>query len=341
MIPQTEDNNTTSHTDDVYVLGEVDSKTFKLDRGTNKSLRTTEPFNETRINEILSKIEFGPNLTEDQLERVKALVREFADVFALSMSEVIFVDWHHHHLNVDPNVTLPKQMSQRPITENQKEWYYGIIDEMESAHVIQKVPGDFIKCLNSTNLAPKEAGKMGATRVEILRKVNAECIKNGLPPFWEEVMYPGETNEALLDAVEGEGPTATKSKWRVCHAYMALNRATKIPVFPQGDLNQKHQFAAGHEWLSVIDFANGYYAVPLDDESVPYTAFYVEGRGYYVYLRMPFGLTGAPAMFQEMIAIALEDMIGRELVNWMDDICIPGDDFDIKLKNLRKFFTRC
>ena len=94
---------------------------------------------------------------------------------------------------------------------------------MESAHVIQKVPGEFIKCLNSTNLAPKEAGKMGATRVEILRKVNMECIKNGLPPFWEEVMCPGETNETLLDAVEGDGPTAIKSKWQVCHAYMALN----------------------------------------------------------------------------------------------------------------------
>ena len=65
--------------------------------------------------------------------------------------------------------------------ENQKEWYYGIIDEMESAHVIQKVLGDFIKCLNSMNLAPKEAGKMGATRVEILCKVNVECIKNSLP----------------------------------------------------------------------------------------------------------------------------------------------------------------
>ena len=40
-----------------------------------------------------------------------------------------------------------------------------------------------------------------------------------------------------------------------------------------------------------------------------------------------------------MIAIALEDMIGRELVNGMDDICIPGDDFDAKMKNLCKFFT--
>lgn len=114
-------------------------------------------------------------------------------------------------------------MSQQPITENQKEWYYGIIDEMESAHIIQKVPGKFIKCLNSMNLASKEAGKMGATQVEILRKVNVECIKNGLPLFWEEVIHPGETNEALLDTVEGNGPTAIKLKWQVCHMYMVLN----------------------------------------------------------------------------------------------------------------------
>ena len=91
----------------------------------------------------------------------------------------------------------------------------------------------------------------------------------------------------------------------------------------------------------VIDFAAGYYAVSLDDESVPYTAFYVEGRGYYVYLRMPFGLTGALTTFQELIAIALNNMIGWELVRWMDDICLPGDVFEVKLKNLHKFFERC
>ena len=122
---------------------------------------------------------------------------------------------------------------------------------------------------------------------------------------------------------------------------MALNCTTQVPPFPQGDLNNRHEFAAGHHWVSVIDFASGYYAVPLDDESVPYTAFYVEGRGYFVYLRMPFGLTGAPATFGELIAIALDDMIGKELVNWMDDICLPSDNFDTKLANLQKFFTRC
>jgi hypothetical protein len=132
-----------------------------------------------------------------------------------------------------------------------------------------------------------------------------------------------------------------QTKWRVCHAFTALNKMTQVLPFPQGDLKAKQQFAAGHRWGSVIDFAAGYYAVPIADESVPYIGFYMEGRGYYVYLRMPFGLTGAPATFCEMVSIALEDMIGRELVNWMDDIFLPGDDFNTKMSSLRKFFTRC
>jgi hypothetical protein len=103
-------------------------------------------------------------------------------------------------------------------------------------------------------------------------------------PFWEEVQEPGETDEALLESVEqapGQQPVATK--WCVCwHTFTAVNKATQVPPFPHGDLKSKHEFAAGHRWASVIDFAAGYYAVPLDDESVPYTAFYIEGRGYFV-----------------------------------------------------------
>lgn len=116
---------------------------------------------------------------------------------------------------------------------------------------------------------------------------------------------------------------------------------TQIPPFPQGNLNGKHQFAAGHHWASVINFVASYYTTQMLDESVPYTAFYVEGHGYYIYLHMPFGLTGAPVTFGELIAIALNNMIGRELVNWMDDICLPGDNFDTKMENLHKFFSHC
>jgi transposase InsO family protein len=326
----------------VKAIGDVTKEEFKINRGTNTSARVTNAFEETRVQEILKAVEIGPDLTDEQQEQVRSLVQEYADVFALSLSEVLYVDWYKHKLNIDPNQTFPTKINQRPITEGQKEWFNNILDDMEKSFIIQKVPGDFIKNLSSTNLAPKEAGKTGITRTEVMRQVNRECEKNGLPPFWEQVPnHEDSSQEATMETVENDEPNAPKTKWRVCHAFNALNKATQVPPFPAGNLRSKQEFAAGHRWASVIDFAAGYYAVPLDDESVPYVAFYVEGRGYYVYLRMPFGLTGAPTTFCEMVAIALDDMIGRELVNWMDDICLPGDVFDTKLSNLRKFFARC
>ena len=71
---------------------------------------------------------------------------------------------------------------------------------------------------------------------------------------------------------------------------------------PQGDIRAKQQRLSGHRWVSGFDFAAGFYAVMMDPESRPYTAFYVEGRGYYRYLRMPFGLTGAPSTFGTVTA---------------------------------------
>jgi hypothetical protein len=348
MANTTTDTNTTEELDidtsTIKTIGEVTKEEFKIKRGTNTSMRITDAFAETRVQEVLDAVQIGPDLSNDQREQVRSLIREYADVFALSLSEVLYVDWYKHKLNIEPNQNFPTRINQRPITEGQKEWFSKILDDMEKSYIIQKVPGDFIKNLSSTNLAPKEAGKTGITRTEVLRQVNRECRKNGLPPFWEQISDTGDHSQdtdATLEAMENDKPSTPKTKWRVCHAFNALNKVTQVPPFPAGDLRSKQEFAAGHRWASVIDFAAGYYAIPLDDETVPYVAFYVEGRGYYVYLRMPFGLTGAPATFCEMVAIALDDMIGRELVNWMDDICLPGDIFETKLSNLRNFFDRC
>ena len=43
---------------------------------------------------------------------------------------------------------------------------------------------------------------------------------------------------------------------------------------PQGDIRAKQQQLSGHRWVSGFDFAAGFYAVSVDHESRPYTAFY-------------------------------------------------------------------
>jgi hypothetical protein len=45
---------------------------------------------------------------------------------------------------------------------------------------------------------------------------------------------------------------------------------------PQGDIRAKQRLS-GHKYISVFDFASGFYAVKIPKESQPYTAFYIEG----------------------------------------------------------------
>ena len=72
-------------------------------------------------------------------------------------------------------------------------------------------------------------------------------------------------------------------KWRICQSFSQINKVTKIAPMPQGDIRAKQQKLSGHRWVSGFDFAAGFYAVTVDPELCPYTAFYVKGRGYFWY----------------------------------------------------------
>ena len=53
----------------------------------------------------------------------------------------------------------------------------------------------------------------------------------------------------------------------------------KVPPMPQGDIRRKQQNLSGHRWVTVFDFASGFYACEIDPEDQAYICFYVEGRG--------------------------------------------------------------
>ena len=172
------------------------------------------------------------------------------------------------------------------MTEPQRKFFSDIIDNMETAGIIQAIPTDAIKCLNSMHLALKDEGKnLGMTWVALLRWCNQQCQANGLPDFWEQI----EDGEVADDSSQGpeakeEGPKTLPKKWQVCQAFHAVNAVTQVPAFPSRDLKTKQQAVAGERWASVIDLAAGYYAIKMDEEAVPYMAFHVEGQGFYAYL---------------------------------------------------------
>ena len=72
----------------------------------------------------------------------------------------------------------------------------------------------------------------------------------------------------------------------------------------------------------------------IPEESQPYTAFYVPGRGYYVYCQMPFGLTGAPSCFNEVTGQVLHGLVDTMIQLFVDNGAMAGDVFADKFANL-------
>ncbi|QRW10185.1 Retrovirus-related Pol polyprotein from transposon opus [Ceratobasidium sp. AG-Ba] len=276
------------------------------------SLRTTDPFNTRTSSRDHGEGESREDLTVEQRERVDGLIREFADVFARSLSEVLPVDITELRLDIPDDTTFPKKAGQRRLTEPQRIALYHTLDELEEAGIIERVSQEQVKA-------------------QLQRMANAECIKYNIP-----VRYPEVGTEPI-----DEGTDTQQAKWRLVQNFAAVNKVTQIRPFPMGDLPAKQRWAAGKRYVSVMDLQAGFHAIPIAKESIPFTGFHVDGRGYYVYCRMPFGLTGAPTTFCEMLATALHDLIGVHIDLWMDDIASAADDFDTALGSLRLLFERC
>lgn len=69
--------------------------------------------------------------------------------------------------------------------------------------------------------------------------------------------------------------------------------------------------------------ASGYYQIPLNADSIEYTAF-VTPHGQYEFLSMPFGLKNAPSVFQRIIMQVLGDLANAYVIVYMDDIMITA-----------------
>jgi hypothetical protein len=170
---------------------------------------------------------------------------------------------------------------------------------------------------------------------EIHDIVEQQCIALGEPSVQSTV----QRSKPTLEPIPVE---PSKIKWRICQNFNEVNRAASVAPTPQGDIIAKQRRLAGHEYICVLDFAAGFYAIPVEAESQPYLCFYTEGRGYETYCRMPMGVHGAPSCFGDMTAEALHDIvIDLRLELYVDDSAMPGDDFDELLKRLRLFFLRC
>jgi hypothetical protein len=99
-------------------LAEVDVGALKND--TNLFTRLTLPHKPERVQELLRLVTIGDDLSKDEKQKVRDLISSFADIFALSVSEVKVVDNAVHRLDIPPETSFPMKVHQKPLTPPQR-----------------------------------------------------------------------------------------------------------------------------------------------------------------------------------------------------------------------------
>ena len=125
---------------------------------------------------------------------------------------------------------------------------------------------------------------------------------------------------------------------RMCVDYRRLNKLTKPDPFPMPRIEDLLDRLGRASYISTLDLSKGYYQVPVHKESIPKTAF-VTPTGKYEFLVMPFGLMGAPSVFQRFMNSALSDMSEYSSA-YIDDVVVFSNSFEDHIEHLDRVLGR-
>lgn len=168
-----------------------------------------------------------------------------------------------------------------------------------------------------------------ADREEIARQVNemykANIIERSDSPWSSPVL--------LVSKKDGTR--------RFCIDYRNLNSVSTMSSWPLPTLDEVIDTIANEKpvlWSS-LDLKSGYWQAKVEPMSRDRTAFEADGQNWQ-FVRVPFGLTGAPQFFQRLMSKVLQKLSTKTLLLYIDDILVMSRSPDEMNCRLQEIFDR-
>ncbi|XP_028272704.1 uncharacterized protein LOC114443000 [Parambassis ranga] len=126
---------------------------------------------------------------------------------------------------------------------------------------------------------------------------------------------------------------------RLCVDYRELNQKSIPDCHPIPRVQDMLNSMTGSAWFSVLDQGKAYYQGYLEEHSRPLTAF-ITPWGLYEWVRIPFGLSSAPAEFLHSMEECLICFRDETCQPYLDDNLVHSKSFDADPQDMREVLHR-
>ncbi|CAI5474719.1 unnamed protein product [Closterium sp. Yama58-4] len=254
-------------------------------------------------------------------ERVDALVKRAARIFAVFLEEVEAEEGKGGSAAVSEKATLPAEVSAL-LAEFADvfpdELPPGLPPSRAVDHRIELEPGSRPVAKPQWRLSPAETEEM----TQQVRHFLAQgFIQPSRSPWAAPILFAPKKDGGL----------------RMCIDYRALNATTVKNKFPVPRVEDLLDAVQGARVFSKIDLRSGYHQIRVVPEDQHKTAFRTK-QGLYEFRVLPFGLTNAPATFQTLMNTVLSEFLGSFVVVYLHDILIFSKSKEEHVQHLQKVF---
>ena len=180
---------------------------------------------------------------------------------------------------------------------------------------------------------------------------NHPPIKQGMRRI--PAKYRAETDKEIQRMLKAGVIQPSRSDWasppvlvrkkdgsvRFCVDYSKVNDVTKRDHYPLPRIEECLEFLSGKKWLSRLDCLAGYWMIDIAPADREKTAFQCPS-GFFEFLKLPFGLCGAPADFARCLSAVISGLLFDVAFAYLDDVIVATETFEQHLSALEEILQR-